>query len=219
MPLYPIRLFRLSTVSSYKRRSAHEFPRRSHQSGSTRTKLWSSITSTKTFQDLRRAENDDGTWDFNCQGWKSNDDDKKNRKLFYQSLDTHCSEIQDFVLKVYQQIGWAEFWNFEIRLGAMSFKILELGELWDGDLFNFMKYFFGYNFGFQNSVNVSYCVGDFNARWNLPKEQFDIISEKVNNRLLKIDFLGWSKSVLFSSRKVFFYRVSQKIATFQTKIF
>ena len=143
----------------------------------------------------------------------------KNRKLFYQSLDTHCSEIQDFVLKVYQQVGWAEFWNIEIQLGDMSFKILELGELWDGDLFNFMKYFFGYNFGFQNSVNVSYCVGDFNARWNLPKEQFDIISEKVNNRVLKIDFLGWSKSVLFSSRKVFLYRVSQKIATFQTKIF
>ena len=140
----------------------------------------------------------------------------KNRKLFYQSLDTHCSEIQDFVLKVYQQIGWAEFWNFEIRLGAMSFKILELGELWDGDLFNFMKYFFGYNFGFQNSVNVSYCVGDFNARWNLPKEQFDIISEKVNNRVLKIDFLGWSKSFLFSSQNIFLYRVSQKNSNFFT---
>ena len=76
--------------------------------------------------------------------------------------------------------------------------------------------FFGYNFGFQNSVNVSYCVGDFNARWNLPKEQFDIISEKVNNRVLKIDFLGWSKSFLFSSQNIFLYRVSQKNSKFFT---
>ena len=56
----------------------------------------------------------------------------KNRKLFYQSLDAHCSEIQDFVLKV-------DFWNIGIELGELSlgtFKLnfksvdmLELGEV------------------------------------------------------------------------------------------